>query len=459
MALTRIIDVQDFMNSHKLSSYQIRIIALCFLIVAIDGFDTAAIGFIAPALRAEWGVTAAQLAPLFGAGLFGLMVGAFIFGPLADKIGRKYSLVLTVLFFGAASLASAWSTSITELTILRFLTGMGLGGAMPNAITLTSEFCPEKRRSFLTTLMFCGFTLGSAFGGLAAAHLVAAFGWESVLLLGGVLPIALVPVLWLALPESVRFLVLKNAPAERIAAVLHKIAPEADLDGAVYIGIAKPKGSPVRQLFQPGLVPGTLLIWLTFFMSLLVFYLLSSWLPTVISSAGMTLKEASLMAMMLQLGGTAGALLIGALMDRINPHTVLGSFYVLAALFIALIGSSTASPWLLSAAVFGAGFCLAGSQVGVNALAAGYYPTASRATGVAWANAVGRSGSVLGSMFGGAILASGLGLPVAFAIVGIPVIVAGLSMFLKGRLAPQPTHHTAPEVSGGIDTAKPAFQH
>ena len=112
IALTRTIDVQDFMNSHKLSSYQVRIIALCFLIVAIDGFDTAAIGFIAPALRAEWGVSAAQLAPLFGAGLFGLMVGAFIFGPLADKIGRKYALVLTVLFFGCASLASAWSTSI-----------------------------------------------------------------------------------------------------------------------------------------------------------------------------------------------------------------------------------------------------------------------------------------------------------------------------------------------------------
>ncbi|GEO43506.1 MFS transporter [Skermanella aerolata] len=459
MAPTRPIDVQDFMNHHKLSSYQIRIIALCFLIVAIDGFDTAAIGFIAPALRAEWGVTAAQLAPLFGAGLFGLMVGAFIFGPLADKIGRKYSLILTVIFFGGASLASAWSTSITELTILRFLTGMGLGGAMPNAITLTSEFCPEKRRSFLTTLMFCGFTLGSAFGGLAAAQMVAGYGWESVLLLGGILPLALAPVLWLTLPESVRFLVLKNAPSEQITAVLHKIAPEADLRGASYTGVTKPKGSPVRQLFQPGLVSGTLLIWLSFFMSLLVFYLLSSWLPTVISSAGMTLKEAALMSMMLQLGGTAGALLIGALMDRINPHTVLGSFYALAALFIALIGSSTASPWLLSLAVFGTGFCLAGSQVGVNALAAGFYPTASRATGVAWANAVGRSGSVLGSMFGGAVLASGLGLPVAFAIVGIPAVIAGLSMFLKGRLAPQPVHHTAPGAYDGLSTAKVALQH
>ncbi|HSK39465.1 MAG TPA: aromatic acid/H+ symport family MFS transporter [Arenibaculum sp.] len=446
------------MNSQKLSPYQIRIIALCFVIVAIDGFDTAAIGFIAPALRAEWGVSAAQLAPLFGAGLFGLMVGAFIFGPLADKIGRKYSLMLTVLFFGSASLASAWSTSITELTFLRFLTGMGLGGAMPNAITLTSEFCPEKRRSFLTVLMFCGFTLGSAFGGVAAAQLVAGYGWASVLMLGGILPLALLPVLWFGLPESVRFLVLRNAPRERIAWVLRRIAPDADLGDAHFTGVAKPTGSPVGQLFQPGLVSGTLRLWLTFFMSLLVFYLLSSWLPTVIGSAGMTLQDAALLAMMLQIGGTVGALLIGALMDRADPHHVLGTSYVLAAVFIALIGSTTGSPWLLAASVFGAGFCLAGSQVGVNALAAGYYPTASRATGVAWANAVGRSGSVLGSVFGGAVLASGLGLPVAFAIVGIPVVVAGMSMLVKGRLAPQPVHHaTVPPVSaaGPYQQAEP----
>lgn len=456
MSSTRVIDVQEFINAHKVSGFQFTLVALCFLIVAIDGFDTAAIGFIAPALRAEWQLAPAQLAPLFGAGLFGLMIGAFVFGPLADKIGRKQALVMTVLFFGLTSLASAWAGSVTELTVLRFLTGMGLGGAMPNAITLTSEFCPDKRRSFLTTLMFCGFTLGSALGGLAAAQLVAGYGWSSVLLLGGIAPLVLVPVLLLALPESVRFLVLKNAPAERIAGILNKIAPEADLRDVHFVGIKRPAGSPVGQLFQPGLVAGTLLLWLTFFMSLLVFYLLSSWLPTVISNAGMTLKDASLMTMMLQTGGTVGALVIGASMDRVDPHKVLGVAYAAAALFIAAIGSATASPWLLATAVFGAGFCLAGAQVGVNALAAGYYPTANRATGVAWANAVGRSGSVLGSMVGGTILASGLGLPVAFVIVGVPAVFAGLFMVVKGRLAPQPAHQavsSAPSLAGALPAA------
>ena len=147
MATARTIDVQEFVNAHPVSRSQRWVIAFCFLVVAIDGFDTAAVGFIAPALRAAWGLAPAQLVPLFGAGLFGLMIGAFVFGPLADKVGRKPVLVLTTLFFGVATVVSTFATSIEMLTILRFVTGLGLGGAMPAAITLTSEFCPEQRRS------------------------------------------------------------------------------------------------------------------------------------------------------------------------------------------------------------------------------------------------------------------------------------------------------------------------
>ena len=434
MPTARSIDVQDVINRHGVSGFQIRIVILCFLVVAIDGFDTAAIGYIAPALRAQWQVSQSQLAPLFGAGLFGLMIGAFLFGPLADRVGRKAMLVVTTLFFGLASLASAWSTSIEMLTVLRFITGLGLGGAMPNAITLTSEYCPEHRRSFLTMAMFCGFTVGSALGGFAAAHLIADYGWTSVLVLGGVLPLALVPLLMLGLPESARFLVLKQAPADKIAKLLARIAPGEDLSGATFTGIAKPKGSPIGQLFQPGLVTGTICLWLTFFMSLLIFYLLSSWLPTIISSAGLTLKEASLITVMLATGGTVGGLVLGALMDRVNPHAVLGLSYLCAAGFVALIGSATGSAALLAVAVFGAGFCVGGSQIGINALAASFYPTANRATGVSWANAVGRIGSVVGSMIGASLIGLGLGLPTTFALVAVPAVIAALSIVLKGRL-------------------------
>jgi MFS transporter, AAHS family, 4-hydroxybenzoate transporter len=454
MTQVRTIDVQYFINQHKLSGIQITIVALCFLIVLGDGFDTAAIGYIAPALRSQWGVTPAQMAPLFGAGLFGLMVGALIFGPLSDRFGRKPILVLTTLLFGLFTLASAWAPDVSTLTVMRFLTGLGLGGAMPNSITLTSEYCPESRRSSLVTVMFCGFTLGSAFGGFAAAGLIANFGWQSVLILGGILPILLTPVLWMILPESVRFMVQKNAPPEQIAAALHKIAPEADLSNTTFTGVRKGEGSPVAQLFKPGLLTGTVLLWLAFFMSLLVFYLLTSWLPTLMNTAGLSLSQASLVTAMLATGGTVGAIVLGQLMDRFDPHYVLAASYLLAAVFISLIGYSTGSAWMLALAVFGAGFCLPGAQVGANALSADYYPTASRATGVSWANAVGRIGSVLGSMIGGTLIGLGYGMPTLFAIVAAPVIISGICLMIKSKVAPQPVHHPAIPASPSPVVAK-----
>lgn len=433
MPASQPLNVTAFIDRQPLSAFQVTIVVLCFLIVAVDGFDTAAIGFIAPAIRAEWQLTPAQLAPLFGAGLGGLMAGAFLFGPLADRFGRKSVLVLSVLFFGAASLASAWSHDLWTLVLLRFLTGLGLGGAMPNAITLTSEFCPDKRRSFLVTTMFCGFTLGSALGGLASAGLIEAFGWRSVLVLGGVLPLALVVLLVWLLPESVRYLVLTGKSRERIVATLQRIAPKEDLRDATFsVGEQRTASSPVRHLFRPELLRGTLLFWLTFFMSLLVIYLLSSWLPTLLRGTGQSMRTAALVTTMFQVGGTVGAIVLGWLMDRINPHYVLTASYSLAAVCVAAVGSVATDPVAAGIAVFFAGFCISGSQVGGNALSASFYPTDCRATGVSWANGVGRIGSVVGSVGGATMLSMGFGMPALFALIGVPALVAAVSMFSLG---------------------------
>lgn len=439
----RMLDVQHVINTNPLSALQKRVILLCFLVVAIDGFDTAAVGFIAPALKAGWGATPAELAPLFAAGLFGLMAGAFVFGPLADRFGRKPVLAATTVFFGLATLASAFAPDIETLTALRFVTGLGLGGAMPAAITLTAELCPEQRRSSLVTLMFCGFTIGSASAGLAASSIVATFGWPGLLLLGGVLPLLIAPVLFALLPESPRYLATRGAEPARIAAVLAPMAPDVDFAGATFVRPVKAPGSPVGQLFKDGLAVGTLLIWGGFFMSLLVFYLLSSWLPLLITTAGFSMANASLMGATLATGGTVGAIVIGRLMDRFEPHRVLAAAYLLAGAFVILLGNAVAQPWLLVLAIFGAGFGVAGAQVGINALAAGYYPTTSRATGVSWANAVGRTGSVLGSMIGGVLLSLGWDLATVFAAAAVPAFLAALAMFVKGRLG-RPETRLAP---------------
>ncbi|MGU7772134.1 MFS transporter [Burkholderia sp. MR1-5-21] len=443
MAVTPSIDVTDWIDRQRISPFQAAIVVLCFLIVAIDGFDTASIGFIAPVIRAEWNLTPAQLAPVFGAGLAGLMAGALVFGPFGDRFGRKRLLLACVACFGIASAASAGAGNLHELIAWRFVTGLGLGGAMPNAITLTSEYCPASRRSLLVTTMFCGFTIGSALGGLAAAALIERDGWRAVLVVGGAAPLLLVPVLAWRLPESVRYLVNAGRDASQVAALLARIAPDASLAHASFIAPrGKPAGSPLGRLFGPDLLRGTLLLWLTFFMSLLVIYLLSSWLPTLLRTTGATLQTAARVTAMFQVGGTLGAVVLGWLMDRFDPHRVLACSYAAAGVFVAAIGTLAATPWGAALAVFAAGFCVSGAQVGANALSAAFYPTECRTTGVSWANGIGRGGSVVGSMAGGAMLSMGLSLPTAFAIVAMPCIAAAMAVFALGAV------RTAAKASG-----------
>jgi AAHS family 4-hydroxybenzoate transporter-like MFS transporter len=250
---------------------------------------------------------------------------------------------------------------------------------------------------------------------------------------GGVIPLALLPVIAGLLPESARYLVTRGLRLEQVKRVLGRIAPQEDLASATFV-VAEPTpaGFPVARLFDAGLRRGTLLLWLAFFMSLLVIYLLSSWLPTLIHETGLSLADAALVTATFQVGGTVGAIALGRLMDRGRPERVLGVAYLLAAGFTAWIGSSAGHVPTMVLAVFGAGFCVSGAQVGANALAAAFYPTGVRATGVSWACGIGRIGSVLGSMGGGAMLALGWGLPLVFAVVGLPAVVAGAAMLAFG---------------------------
>lgn len=426
------VNVQTYLNQLPFSSRQRLVLWLCFLVVAVDGFDTAAIGFVAPSLRAEWGLTAAELAPLFGAGLVGLMAGALIFGPLADRLGRKVILVWSVAFFGLMSLISMWAPDLSTLVVLRFLTGLGLGGAMPSAITMTSEYCPEQRRSRLVTLMFCGFTLGSALGGLASAQILAQFGWRGVFFLGGVLPLALVPFLVVLLPESLRFLVLRNRPHEQIQKIVRLLNP-AEHTVPRFVANEVQGSTPIAELFRAPYAAGTALLWLAFFMSLLIIYLISSWLPTLLTSAGSSVSKASVVTSVFQIGGTIGAILLGRWMDNIGSSRTLSLAYAAGAGFVVLCGLGSTNLTLLVLAVFGVGFCISGSQVGVNALAASFYPTSSRATGVSWANAAGRTGSVVGSISGGWLMSMNFDMAAILSLLAIPAVIAALAIGLMGR--------------------------
>ena len=433
MTTTRRIDVQTFLDEHPFSGFQWLIFGLCFVIVLLDGFDTAAIGYIAPSLIKEWGVDKTALAPVLSAALFGLAAGALSAGPLADRLGRKRVLVGSVALFAFACLASAVSSDLTQLTALRFVTGLGLGAAMPNAVTLMSEYCPTTRRATLTNLMFCGFPLGAAFGGFLAAWMIPQFGWRSVLALGGIAPLVLLAGLVLVLPESVRHLVHSGAPVERIRRVLARISRSAEQAGAFVLtekGPVTQAHSGVGVVLSAPYRLGSAMLWLAYFMGLVIFYALINWMPVLFKDAGLPPQQATLIAALFPLGGV-GAVAFGWLMDRFNADRIVAIGYALTAVAIYAIGQAVGHVGALVVAVFVAGTLMNTAQSSMPALAAAFYPTKGRATGVAWMMGIGRFGGIAGSFLVAELARRQLGFGGIFLVVALPGAVAALALLVK----------------------------
>lgn len=425
-------------DERALTPIQFIALVLCFLVVAADGFDVASIGYVAPLIKRAWLLEAIELGPLFGAGLAGLAVGSFVFGPVADRIGRKRVIALSLLIFGAGSLACAFAPSLSMLIALRFITGAGLGGAMPNAITLSSEFSPARNRAWMVTLMFCGFTLGLALGGGIASVLIPSFGWKGVFVFGGAFPLFLAPVVWFGLPESLSFMAGKPQYAAEAARVARRLGVDAlayaDAEATEGFDTAAARERVVSVLFSRHYRAGTLLIWLAFFSTLWVYYQITNWLPTVMTSSGIDVAHAARVGAMLPLGGTIGSLVNARLMDRANPFFVVMASYVIAALSIAVFGYVLGEATWVFVMAFLAGYGLSGAQTAANVLVAGFYTTGARATGVGWALGVGRIGSIIGSMSGGYFLAVLPSVRVAFAFFAVPAVIAAVAMFACGRL-------------------------
>lgn len=426
-------DVQPLIDGQRFTGYQWLILVLCFLIVAIDGFDTAAIGYIAPALVQDWGIEKAALGPVMSAALFGLAFGAIFAGPLADRVGRKKVLVLSVFFFGACSLATAYAPTLGWLTVWRFLTGLGLGAAMPNAVTLTSEFAPQRRRAVLVNTMFCGFPLGSAAGGFVAAAMIPHFGWHSVLLLGGIVPLALALLLVVLLPESVRYMVLRNYPAAQIRSVLRRVTgAELSEANAFVIGEQAPATkSPIGTVLAPGYRLGSVMLWSTYFMGLVIFYLLTSWMPTLMKDAGFSIQHASFLTALFPLGGGIGTIAAGWFMDRFNPNKVIAIAYAATGVLIYAVGHGIGSQVLLGVLIFVAGTAMNGAQSSMPSLAAAFYPTQGRATGVAWMLGIGRFGGITGALLGAELLRLHLGFDTIFTLLTVPAFLAAGALLVK----------------------------
>ena len=433
MTQSRTVNVQSFLNEHPFSGFQWLIFVLCFLIVLLDGFDTAAIGFVAPSLIKEWGIARPALAPVLSAALFGLAAGAFAAGPLSDRGGRKRVLIGSVAVFGLACGASAFAADLTQLTILRFITGLGLGAAMPNAVTLMSEYCPDQRRATLTNTMFCGFPLGAALGGFLAAWMIPHFGWRSVFVLGGVAPLILAALMLLVLPESVRYMVAKAQPAERIRATLRRIS--ASVETATSFVMTE-RAAPTQAkggmgvVLAPNYVVGSVMLWIAYFMGLVIFYALINWMPVLFKDVGLDAKTATLIAALFPLGGI-GAVFFGYLMDRFNPNWVIAIGFALTAVSIYLIGQVGNAVGPLVVVVFVGGTLMNMSQSSLPALAAAFYPTQGRATGVAWMMGIGRFGGIAGSFIVAELTRRQMSFSQIFTVMAVPGLIAAAALLIK----------------------------
>ncbi|WP_432699000.1 MFS transporter [Kluyvera cryocrescens] len=442
MSQTQRLDVRELINTNPLSRYQKLVIFLGFCVIALDGFDIAIMGFIAPTLKQEWGVSNHELGFVISTALIGLALGALFSGPLADWLGRKKIIINSVFFFGFWTIATAFSQNIEQMIFFRFMTGLGLGAAMPNMSTLVSEYAPERQRSFIITVIFCGFTFGAAIGGFAASWLIPQFGWHSLMALGGILPLLFAPLLIWKLPESARFLVIKQAPVARIHAILQRFYPGQVSENVSFILPQQPiNRSAMRIVLSRDYLFGSLMLWLVYFMGLFLVYILGSWLPTLVKEIGLTVSQAAIMTALYQAGGTVGSLFAGWLMDKINPHRALGIIFAVGGLFTMAIGYAGVNFPLLCSLAFVSGACLNGANTGMNALSARFYPTQARATGSSWMHGVGRIGAILSAFAGAEMLAMGLDFRSVFLILGIPAALTVLGLAAKSYWAAGPVEN------------------
>lgn len=437
MTMDHTIDVGRLVDDQKLGRFTALLLILSFLAMMADGYDILALAYAAPDLVREWGVQRSAMGPVFSAGLFGILFGAPLFGFLGDRFGRRPAIIGGCAIYGLCTLGAAFAPSLAVLTGLRFLTGIGIGGLMPNIIALNVEFAPKRWRATLVIVMFTGITLGGALPGWIAADLVPAHGWQILFLIGGFGPLAIAGLLFAFLPESLRFLVLHGGARARIERVVRMIAPKANVTPDTRFTVATDQtpqtSAPIRRLFAGSLRYITPLLWLLFATNLMATYFLNSWMPILFQGAGLSAQNSALALSLFQIGGTVGGLTVALVLDRFGmiPIVVL---FCLAVPAVASIGVHGLGEQGLLIAVSVAGFCILGLQFGLNAVSGLIYPTAVRANGSGWAFAIGRFGSVVGPIMGGALIAMQLPMGRLFYAPAIALALGAVAALVMMRL-------------------------
>ncbi|MGD0432231.1 MAG: MFS transporter [Acetobacteraceae bacterium] len=396
------------LESQRLGPLQLRVAFICMLAQMFDGYDITSIGMAVPSLSAAWHIPGPAFANTFVMSSVGIMVGALLSGPAGDRLGRKPVLIASLVFLAVSSLACMYATTIPELVLWRFITGIGIGGIMPATVALTSDYVPERLRAPIVMVIFTGNPLGGFLGGQAIALLLPHFGWPVIFFIGGILPLVLIPVMLFWLPESPRFLLARGHMTTRTERLLQtlNIEPAGTGDGTRH-EVDVHTGNPVAGLFRDGLASTTVLVWALYFANLLSLYLIQYWLPTVLNLSGLAPADAVFAASLMAAGPLVSVFAMAPLSRRFGPQRVLAVMLSTGVLVIAAVGLANPPHDLLLLAIFLMGCCTIGAMTGINGMTAALYPARVRTTGMGWALGIGRLGGIGGPWLGGVLLTAG----------------------------------------------------
>ncbi|WP_273204587.1 MFS transporter [Marinobacter subterrani] len=428
----RNIDVNDVIDNATFNKFHWKVLFWCTLIIIFDGYDLVIYGVVLPLLMDQWNLNPYVAGLLGSSALFGMMFGAMGFGMLSDKWGRKKVILMCVVLFSVTTVINGFAINAWQFGILRFIAGLGIGGVMPNVVSLMSEYSPARKRSTLVALMFSGYAVGGMMSAGLGIWIVPNLGWEIMFYLASV-PMLLLPLMIKYLPESVAFLMAQKRKGEA-RNILCQVAPFKAINeqDVLVVPPTTESKAPVLELFRGGRAMSTLMFWVAFFNCLLMVYALGSWLPKLMSAAGYPLDSSLMFLMVLNIGAIVGAVGGGWLADRFSLRSVLVSFFILGSGSLITLGYENPM-WVLYTLMGIAGATTIGSQILLYAYVAQYYPTSIRSTGLGWASGIGRNGAIVGPMLGGTLLALALPHHVNFLALAVPGAIATVAIALVGR--------------------------
>jgi len=431
------VDTDALINASKVGRLQVLVGVLGGCALLVEGFDTSVIGYIAPQITRLWQVPSATLGTILTADMVGLLLGYLFVSPFSARFGHKRMVVACTAAFGALTFLTISATSVAMLIGFRFLTGIGVGGAMPSAVALTGEYFPERVRSTSITLIYIGFSLGQIAAGVVANLLLDPFGWQAVLAFGGILTLVLSAMFAFVLPESLEYLINRGNDRPAALRILSRLAPTLATSQATRLIAGEQGGRKVTvgQLLEGGRALGTFFIWAGMFMNLMIYFFLQKWLTQLLVLVGLPQATAITATTVGLAGGIIAAFIIGPLMDRFGPYMVVAGLFAVSAISVVVMAQVLTSPvpFVIIAVSLFVGFCLSGGQKANNALSVFFYPTALRGTGLGWSLGIGRIGGVLGPFVAGLLLTAGWTPSELFYAASVPMLAGAAAIALMGQ--------------------------